>query len=323
MFPLNRTLWRLSAPAAACALIAGTAPAQQARSSDAPVLPASAKPGECYARVHAPAVYETESKQVLTRDASSRIEIVPARYEWVEEKVLVEEASEILESVPPTYEWVEEVVTVKPASARLETIPAQYEWVDEQVMVRPARTEWKKGRGPIEKIDHASGEIMCLVEVPAEYRTVRKRVLKSPATTSKVEIPAVTKTIKKRVVKTPATTRTIKVDPKYKTVRIQKMVEPAREKKIEIPAEYETVTQRKLVANERAEWREVLCETNIRPGTVQALQRALKGAGHDPGPIDGIVGQQTLAAVSSYQAAKKLPQGGLTIATLDSLGVKP
>lgn len=38
----------------------------------------------------------------------------------------------------------------------------------------------EKGRGPVEKLDQATGEIMCLVEVPAEYRTVTKRVQVSP-----------------------------------------------------------------------------------------------------------------------------------------------
>ena len=34
------------------------------------------------------------------------------------------------------------------------------------------------------------------------------------------------------------------------------------------------------------------------------------------------VGRETLQAVRAYQAKKGLPTGGLTIATLDSLGVQ-
>ena len=77
--------------------------------------------------------------------------------------------------------------------------PPVYENVTERILVKPAYTTWKKGRGPIEKINQATGEIMCLVEVPAEYRTVTKRVLKTPAGTKKVTIPAVYKTVKKRI----------------------------------------------------------------------------------------------------------------------------
>lgn len=59
------------------------------------------------------------------------------------------------------------------------TIPlpddVEFEWVEERVLVKPARKEWKPGRGEVERVDNATGEIMCLVEVPAEYKTVRKR----------------------------------------------------------------------------------------------------------------------------------------------------
>lgn len=286
-----------------------------------PELPAGAKAGQCYTRVLVPARFDTTTEKVLKREASAKIEVKAPRYEWVEERVLVREASKKLEVVPAKYETVTEDLVVKPASFRLEQVPAQYEWKTEKVQVEPARTVWKKGRGPVEKVDHTTGEIMCLVEEPARYETVKRRVLKSAATTRKIEIPAKTKKVSKRVLKTAASTREVEIPAEYKKVRVQKLVEPAKEVKTEIPAEYTTVTKRKMVSDAKMEWREILCETNIRPNTIQALQRALKTAGHSPGPIDGVVGRDTLAAVRAYQAKKGLPQGGLTMATLDSLGV--
>ena len=41
---------------------------------------------------------------------------------------------------------------------------------------------------------------MCLVEVPAKYKSVKKRVLIQPATTRTEVIPAVKKVISKRVI---------------------------------------------------------------------------------------------------------------------------
>ena len=84
-----------------------------------------------------------------------------------EEKVLVKEASERIEIIPAQYEWVEERVLVEAASSRLVEVPAKYAWQEERVVVKPAHTVWKKGNGPIEKVDNITGEIMCLVEVPA------------------------------------------------------------------------------------------------------------------------------------------------------------
>jgi len=306
---------------AGCAsgLVATNGWAEEALRAD---LPPNAKAGQCYARVLVPASYETTTETVELSPASARVEVSKPMYEWVEEQVIVKEASEVLEVVPATYEWVQEEVVVKPATFELVEVPAEYEWAEEKIEVKPARTVWKKGRGPVEKVDDATGEIMCLVEEPAEYETIRKRVLKSAATTEKVEIPSITKNVKKRVMKTAPTTNKTTIPAEYRTVRVQKLVEPAKETKIAIPAKTEEITRRTVKSEARQEWREILCETNIRPGTVQALQRALHTAGHDPGPIDGVVGRETLDAVASYQRNKGLPTGGLTLATLDSLGVQ-
>jgi peptidoglycan hydrolase-like protein with peptidoglycan-binding domain len=105
-------------------------------------------------------------------------------------------------------------------------------------------------------------------------------------------------------------------------MRVQKLVSPARTISIPITAEYQTVTKRAKIAEGRIEWQPILCQTNATPETVTAIQRALLQAGYDPGPIDGIIGSQTMTAVKDYQRAKELPVGNLTIETLQSLGVR-
>ena len=53
------------------------------------------------------------------------------------------------------------------------------------------------------------------------------------------------------------------------------------------------------------------------------IQRALKDAGHDPGPIDGRIKAKTMSAVNSFQTAKSLPVDNyLNIETVKALGVK-
>jgi hypothetical protein len=289
--------------------------------SGADLLPPSAKAGECYARTFVPPSYQTTTLTVLKKDASDRLEIIPARFETIQETVVIKEASEKIEIVPATYEWLEERVLVREASSRIEQVPAVYETTTEKMLVKPAHTTWKQGRGPIEKMDAATGEIMCLVDVPAEYKTATKRVLKTPATTRSTPIPAQYKTVKKQMVKTPASSRSVVVPAVSETVNVVKVAEAGRDRRIEIPAEYQTVNQREQVSDGRMEWRPILCETNATPTTVRSIQQALEGAGHKPGPIDGLLGSQTLGAVRSYQQAKGLATGGLTYATIDSLGV--
>ncbi len=305
-----------------CALMVGmVVSGAEAQSYDANLLPPNAKPGECYTRVWVPPVYDTSSEQVLKREASERIEIVPAVYEKGTEQVLVKEESERLEVVPATYKYVEETVMVKPARKTLVQIPAEYETVSEQVIDKPAHTLWKRGRGPVEKVSNSTGEIMCLVEVPATYKTVTKRVLKRPATTETREIPAEYTTIKRRVVDQPASVRTVKIPAEYRTVTVTKLASPPQERRIAIPAEYQTVTHQSLVKEGFMDWRTILCETNTTPGMVSKIQRALKDAGYNPGPIDGNIGSETMSAVRAFQRANGLAEGGLTTETLRKLGV--
>ena len=294
---------------------------QQTPSGSGDLLPPAAKAGECYARAFVPPQFKPVSKTVLKREAGERVETTPARYEWGEERVLAEEASQQLKVIPAKYGWKEERVLVKEASTQLVEVPAVYENVTEKVLVRDGYTTWKKGRGPIERIDNATGEIMCLVEVPPEYKTVTKRVVKTPASVRKVELPAEYKTVKRRVVVEPAKTTTVEIPAKYSTVKVRKLVEPAKERRVEIPAEYQEVSDKVLVSEGHLEWRPILCETNTTPDVVRKLQSALRSAGYNPGAIDGILGRSTMAAVNAYQKANGLASGQLTINTLRRLKV--
>lgn len=44
---------------------------------------------------------------------------------------------------------------------------------------------------------------------------------------------------------------------------------------------------------------------------VLAMQRQLKASGYDPGPLDGIFGPRTLAAVKGYQSSRRLQVDGI------------
>ena len=83
-----------------------------------------------------------------------------------------------------------------------------------------------------------------------------------------------------------------------------------------------SVTKRVLVNDGHMEWSAILCETNTQPNTVRSIQRALQTAGQNPGPTDGVMGQQTLDALRSFQSSKGLAQGGLTFETLKALGIR-
>ena len=165
--------------------------------------------GSCYREYFTEAQYETEIQQVITRPASQEITITPAEYETVEQRVMVKEAS-----------------------TQVVDLPAVFRSETESVLVEPARGVWKsEGCGPIQKIDNATGEVLCFVEVPARYETITKTVLETAATTRTIDIPAI-----------------------FKTVKVQRLVRPASEQRVDIPAEYTNVETRVKVSDAKFFW---------------------------------------------------------------------
>jgi len=226
--------------------------------------------------VEVPATYKTIRRRVLVTPAATRKIEIPAEYTTVKVRKLVEEASESKTDVPPQYKTLK--ITNKVADAR-------FTWHEIHNMEHPASTR--------------TGHKICLVETPAKYKTVTRRVVKTPATTRKVEIPA-----------------------EYKTVKVRKLVNEAEEKRTKIPAEYKTVALKELASEGHMAWRSILCETNMTGARITQIQRALKEAGYNPGAVDGVVGEQTIAAVNAFQRDKGLPVDKyLNIATLKALGV--
>ena len=56
---------------------------------------------------------------------------------------------------------------------------------------------------------------------------------------------------------------------------------------------------------------------------VKAVQQALKDKGHDPGPIDGVMGAKTKAALKDFQKAQGMKESGsLDNETMTKLGVE-
>jgi len=239
-------------------------------------LPPNAKPGECYARVYVGPKYKTISKQVMIQPATEEIKILSAKYEPAEKQVLVSEA---------TTEYKE--------------IPAVYKWVSEKILVKEAHTIWKKGRGNIEKIDNATGEVMCMVHVPPSYKTVKKRIMVSPARIEEITKPAI-----------------------YKTIKYQKLIHPPEKQVVPIPAQYKTITKKVQIADGQMIWQRTMCETNIDSNLVLKIQRYLRKDRYNPGPVDGILGSQTRRALKSFQRDKGLAIGSITYQTLEFMKIK-
>lgn len=282
----------------------------------------NAKAGECYGQVTTPTVKKTENKRLLVSDERKTIsKIIPASYKTVTEQITVKEASESFKTIPATYKTVTEEIIVKPASKKMVKIPAKFENKKVRVLVKPAHTVWKKGTSSsITKVNDR-GEVLCLVEVPAEYKVLTKREQVSPETTREEVVAAVTKTITRKVVDQPARVEKVVIPAVTKTVEKRVLSTPEEVVYKTHPAEYKTVQQEVVVSTGKAEWKKILCQTNATTTNVKALQNALRKAGYEVGTVDGVLGYQTYKAVDAFQRKKGLSRGEITYDTLEALGL--
>lgn len=325
-----------------------------------------------------PARYKVVQEKVEVKPETTRLEVIPGRYETVAEQVEIKPAIIKLKIVPAVYKTIDEQVLVKPAITETREVPAVFKAVMETKLVEPARTEWKLGSeietsgsvalasasqtierfGDYNVLDtriEATGELMCLVEIPAKYETIEKRVIEEPAKTITVEIePAEYKTVTKTILLQPETTREVTIPAEYGTVEVTRLVEPEQEREISVPAEYRTVSVTKLVesakeqpitipaeyttvtsskrlSEEQFDWRPVLCQVNMTRENVSALQRALNetgccrcGSTRNECKSDGIMGPCTLDAAQCFAKSKKLPWGSnfITLDVISELGLE-
>ena len=285
--------------------------------------PADAQPGQCYAKVLVPATYKTTTEQVLVREGGVKYTKTPAVYRTVSKEIKIADASWTLEVIPATYEDVQETIEVQPEQVVKTVIAETYRTETKQIMISPARSVWKVGRGAYEKVDSATGEIMCRVQIPAKYKTYVQQVIDKPAQTVEKVIPAKYVTITRRVMKTEPTTRRKEIPARYKTIQVKELVTPESFDAVKIEPKYATISKRELVTPESVQWRQILCETNATVAVIKRIQEALVAKGYSLGTApNGNYGPATKAAIRKFQLDNGLPTGGLTLAAVKKLGVR-
>ena len=254
------------------------------------LLPPVSNAGECYARVKVPAQYETYAEPVMTTEAHTRPHVAQAKLASRQEQVMVKEPSVRFVVRQPSYRTVTEQVLTRPSYDKLSVTPPQYQTVTETVQTSAPRLVWKKGNpGELQRqgyVIHSTAdagsygqgysstthygqqggaacgamcEIWCLVEEPGETQAFSRTVMTSPGEVRRTRVPAVYQNISKQVVSDPGGVSEVPVPAEYRTITVEDVVEPAREALIEEPAKWATVTSKRLIAEERYEWRRVLC----------------------------------------------------------------
>lgn len=296
--------------------VSTTVMAQNAAQPNIPDAPDS-KPGQCHALVHVPAKLVARFDEVVSQEAGENLEITPAKYEWIEKKVPISEEETTIELVPATYKTVEERIVVEPERKEFEIIPAKYEEVSEEIMVKPAMRVWRKSAGGAASL---TGEVMRLIEVPAEYKTITKKNMVAGPQIREVVIPAEYATIEKKVIDTPASTRAVVIPAEYKTIRVKQLVADAQEVRSPTPPVMQKISKNEIAQPAQLKWQRVPCDNDLNESNVIAIQKALIAAGYDI-TADGKFGKGSREALEKFQESKGLAKGAITIETMKALGV--
>jgi murein L,D-transpeptidase YcbB/YkuD len=315
-----------AAPAAAAAAEQRAAPAAPQEPQEKTVAVADCGPppnsaGQCFTKVIVPAEWREEPTQQLVAAAGERTEFSEPVFEEVEEQVMVKPATKRVTVVPAEFQEVEERVLIREAYRREIEIPALYNTYFERVIETPARQVWKPGRGAVEMVDPNTGEILCLVEEEAVYKTVERKELARAASKTYQDVPAEYATVTKTVLKTPETTQEIEVPAEYQTIKVTKMVKAPEPRKVPVDAQYTTVNRMVMAGPPRCEWSQVLCDVNATPAKIQQVERALQSRGFTVN-VDGQIDQELTNSVRTFQEQQGLrPTGLMTADTLAALGV--
>lgn len=309
--------------------------------------PINARAGACYAVTLRPATYSRAPMQVTQQDAYDQYAITPAEIGPDRVQTIVTRpAHNVYRVVDPQFEPYTETLTTRPAYEVLVAPRSDVRQVIDTYTVREPRLVWRRGANlsGVRRVDHATGEVYCLVE-EAEVRTNATRTVRSNVgEVSRQSVPArVTQVTRYRqtrqggyeVVPVAASTANVV----YNDVR-----NPARVDVQRVPAVSTTIQVETIATDERYELVEVACEPGAMnmssmgngtgsvarsgvttPGhmvSLRSVQGALRAKGLYRGPIDGILGSDTHAALRQFQRQNGISSREvLSIETLRRLGL--
>ncbi len=290
-------------------------------------LPPAPEDGKCYAKCKVPDRYETVTTDKLVKAGTSRTTMEKVKYTTATERVMVKEASFKYTFKPAVYETVSKQILVKEGYCVRNVTPAKYTYTQTgKRLIAGESGRWvRKKKGPNCFSENPEDcFIMCWEKTPAKYAYDSEKQLVEAEKESVTQIPAQYKTIKIRMVKEPARYERVEIPAVYKnfTKKVVANTDCLQERVITTDAKYKTVSQKRLVSSGGyTGWVEILCAAKTTDGVVKQVQQALNAQGYNVGTADGIMGIRTRDQLAKYQKANSLPVGNLNIETLRSLGV--
>ncbi|WP_217125339.1 peptidoglycan-binding domain-containing protein [Hydrogenophilus thiooxidans] len=283
-----------------------------------PLLTTRVTPGQCWVQAVIYPLPKKEPLPIVVQDGATTFEVSPAQLAKTQKEVIIREGGTTYRIEPPVYKAVTEKVLVKPEIRRTITIPPVYETRTETVVIEAERTILERCRIPgVNRLLEGAVQPLCARTLPAKTKNVERRVLVKPPTTKVEVIPAEYKEVTRWVLDKPARAVPVEIQPTIQKIPALTLAQPERVEERAMPPKVIELIKTLYEGEPQVALRQALCNSDITPELVRALQAKLQASGYDPGPIDGKLGIATSRAMIAYQRDHGLAAGALTVETLE------
>ena len=287
--------------------------------SSAPTLLLADTTPLCNRQVLRPAMTSTRNEQINTVEGSSLYAVTPTELGTAERKVKTKDGYITYEVTPPTFKQISETIEIEKERIELASLPAEYMTESKRVKIKDATQRWNSACRPV-AVD-ATIPPHCLITEPAEYQTVTRKIIKTPARTVKKIIPAKTQTITRQVIDQPAQLIRKEIPAEYTSVTLTHVAKAAGTRSTQIDNEYThfsvEITNQPATLISVPAW----CEDQLQRQDAIRLQQRLQALGHYQGTASGIYDSQTQQALIAFQQANHLSSGAITLESLRKLGL--
>ncbi len=282
----------------------------------------SVTPGQCWVYAQQLPRPVADSIDVVVKDSETKLQVSQAELRRGVKQVVTREGTENYKVVPATYKKITEKIEIRPEISKIIVEPAVFETEVQEVVYEAARTVLKPcsaaGAGYYDAMPTVG---LCSVEEPAKTKKIRVQKLVRPEQSSVQIIPAQYKTVSRWVVDTPAQLIPVEVEQKTRDFSVEELVQAPHANEVVVPESRQNIAVTRFEGEPKIVVKQAVCQKDLNNPLVMELQSKLAAAGYQPGKADGFIGPRTIRALREYQVDNGLAAGAITVESVEHLGI--
>lgn len=282
----------------------------------------SVTPGQCWVYAQQLPKPVADSIDLVVKDSETKLQVSQAELRSGTKQVVTREGTKNYKVVPATYKKISEKVEVRPEISKIIVEPAVFKTEVEEVVYEEARTVLKPcsaaGAGYYDSMPTVG---LCSVEEPAKTKKIQVQKLVKPEQSRVEIIPAQYKTVSRWVVDTPAQLIPVEVQEKTKDFSVEELVQAPHANEVVVPESRQNIRVTRFEGEPKIVVKQAVCQKDLNNELVVQIQSKLADSGYQPGKADGFIGPKTIRALREYQVDNGLAAGAITVESVEHLGI--